>query len=67
MFAWFRKHNKIIEFVLLIFPLLNLWDFLIDLPRGRTTYGYFSDVADVLAAFMPFVLWKVFFAYWIKK
>ena len=61
-----KQSQKVIEFVLLFIALIILFDFLIDLPRGRTTYGYISDVADVLAVFMPFVLWKVFSAYWLK-
>ena len=61
-----KQSQKVIEFVLLFIALIILFNFLTDLPRGRTTYGYISDVADVLAVFMPFVLWKVFSAYWLK-
>jgi hypothetical protein len=61
-----KNYQKIIEFVLLFVPLIILFDFLTGLPLGRTPYGYFSDVADMLAVFMPFVLWKVFSAYWLK-
>jgi len=66
MMEFLKDYQKIIEFVLLFFALIILFDFLTDLPHGRTTYGYISDVADMLAVFMPFVLWKVFSSYWLK-
>ena len=66
MIEFLKNYQKIIEFILLFVPLIILFSFLLDLPWGKTPYGYISEVVDVFATFMPFVLWKVFSAYWLK-
>ena len=66
MIEFLKNYQKIIEFVLLFVPLIILFNFLTDLPIGKSTYGYVSSVADLFATFMPFVLWKVFSVYWLK-